>query len=284
MTSLELGGQCLSFAEPRIMGVLNITPDSFSDGGRFWVAGQVQIARVVAQAEAMVSEGADLLDVGGESTRPGAEPVSAELETARVLPVIDALRPLGVPLSIDTCKAEVAQHAVAAGCTLVNDVTGLRDPAMRELVARTNAAACIMHMRGEPRTMQNNPRYDDVVAEVRCFFADQVAACERAGIEGHRLLLDPGFGFGKSLQHNLTLLRHLGELRVADLPLLVGLSRKSMLGKLTGREVAQREVASAVSAALAVERGANILRVHDVAATRDAVALASAVATIGEDA
>ena len=202
-----------------------------------------------------------------------------------MLPVIAALEPLAVPLSIDTCKPEVAEQALAAGCVMVNDVTGLQDPNMRQVVARSKAAACIMHMRGSPRTMQNDPQYDDVVREVRCFFAEQIRACERAGLEPARLLLDPGFGFGKTLQHNLDLLRNLDELRVHDLPLLVGLSRKSMLGKLTGREVDQREVASAVVAALAVERGANMLRVHDVESTRDAVAIAKALAsaTVGEE-
>ncbi|MCA1779902.1 MAG: dihydropteroate synthase [Xanthomonadaceae bacterium] len=220
-----------------------------------------------------VLRGADILDVGGESTRPGADPVDVEAEIGRVVPVIKAIRAeLDVPVSIDTMKADVMRAAVTAGAGMINDVNGLRDPDALGAAAELGVHVCIMHMQGQPRTMQQNPQYSDVVEDLLVFFRERVAACLKAGIAEHHLVLDPGFGFGKSLEHNLDLLARFGRLREFGLPLLAGLSRKSMLGKITGREDAdQRVAASLAGAVLAAERGANILRVHDVAETVDAV-------------
>ncbi len=259
------------------MGVLNVTPDSFSDGGRWYRRGSVALSEILDAAERMVEAGAHLLDVGGESTRPGARPVGVQEEADRVLPVLEALCRIDVLVSLDTSKPEVAAQGIAAGCHLINDVQGLRNPEMVQVLAGSDVGVCLMHMRGEPRSMQADPRYDDVVIEIRDFFERQVQTCLHAGVEPERLALDPGFGFGKALEHNLTLLSALEALRVSDLPLLVGLSRKSMLGTLTGRPVDEREVASAVVAALAVERGADIVRVHDVGSTRDALRLVEAL-------
>jgi dihydropteroate synthase len=257
------------------MGVLNVTPDSFSDGGRLW-QDRPDVTRIKDTAEAMLAAGATLLDIGGESTRPGAMPVAVEEECRRVIPVIEALTGLDTFLSVDTRKPEVARLAAAAGAHLVNDVSGLRNPEMRAVLASTGLAACIMHMQGEPQTMQDAPTYADVVAEVRAFFLAQVAACTAAGIARDRLVLDPGFGFGKTLAHNLCLLRNLQQLCVDDLPLLAGLSRKRMIGTVTGRDLPDRAVGSAVAAMLAVQQGASIVRVHDVAETADALALLAA--------
>ena len=273
----QCGARRLDLSRPRIMGVLNLTPDSFSDGGRLFAGGRVQLARVVETAAAMIEAGADILDVGGESTRPGARPVSAAQEADRVLPALEALAELDVLISLDTSKPEVAASGVALGCHIINDVRGLSDPAMRAVAADSDVGVCIMHMLGEPASMQADPRYDHVVTDIRDFFQRQVHTCQQSGIAAERLALDPGFGFGKTLADNLALLRELEALRVSGLPILVGLSRKSMLGKLTGREVDDRLVASAVVAALAVERGANIVRVHDVESTRDAVRITQAV-------
>jgi dihydropteroate synthase len=258
------------------MGVLNVTPDSFSDGGRLMSGGLVDVERVLAAAHRMIDEGAAILDVGGESTRPGSLPVALEDECSRVIPVIERLSGLDTIVSVDTSKPEVARLALQAGCHLVNDVTGLRDPGMLQAVADSEAAACIMHMRGEPRSMQNDPVYVDVVGEVRAFFEERVGVCDAAGIDRQRLLLDPGIGFGKRLEHNLALLRNLNAVRVAGLPVLVGVSRKSMLGALTERPVTDRDAASAVAAALAVEHGASVVRTHDVAMTADALKLVTA--------
>lgn len=269
---LQCGARLLDFSQPAIMGVLNVTPDSFSDGGRFW-HGSADLDQLRATARAMLDGGAKVLDVGGESTRPGAEPVDEAEECRRVLPVIEALADLDVIISIDTRKPTVARRAAAAGATLLNDVSGFRDRAMIEVLAETGMAGCIMHMQGDPSSMQDEPRYADVVAEVRDFFIERVAACRAAGIEGPRLLLDPGFGFGKTLEHNLALLRDLETLRVGGLPLLAGLSRKRMIGTLTGRAVGERVVGSVVAAVLAVERGADMVRVHDVEATADGLSV-----------
>jgi dihydropteroate synthase len=258
------------------MGVINVTPDSFSDGGRLF-AGTPDLPRILDLAQAMIAEGAAILDVGGESTRPGAEPVASDDECRRVLPVVERLLDLDIIVSVDTSKPAVARRALAAGAHLVNDVTGGRDPAMREVVAASAAALCVMHMQGEPRTMQAAPHYRDVVAEVRAFLAARVAECRAAGIGDERLLLDPGFGFGKTLQHNLALLRDLPQLRVDGLPLLVGLSRKAMIGTLTGRPLERRAAGSAAAALLAAERGADVVRVHDVAETADALAVLAAL-------
>jgi len=250
------------------MGIVNVTPDSFSDGGRYH-----DPARAVAHARQLVEEGADLLDIGGESSRPGAQSVSAEEELRRVLPVIEALAGVGVPLSVDTVKPEVMRRAAAAGASVINDIAALQAPGALEAAAASDAAVCLMHMQGEPRTMQADPSYGDVVAEVRDFLAARVAAAQAAGIAAERIVVDPGFGFGKRLAHNLALLRQLGQFADLGACVLAGLSRKSMLGEITGRKVSQRDTASVAAALLAARNGARILRVHDVAATKDALAV-----------
>jgi dihydropteroate synthase len=273
MPLLDCGGRLLDLTRPRVMGVLNITPDSFSDGGAF-----VSPQAAIGHAFAMVEAGADLIDVGGESTRPGAAAVSIGDELARVIPVIEALRgQVPVPISIDTSKPEVMRGAIAAGAGMINDVNALRTPGSLEVAAELGVPVCLMHMQGEPRTMQQAPSYADVVAEVRGFLAARIHACEGAGIARERLLVDPGFGFGKLLEHNLRLLAALDDIVSLGVPVLVGLSRKSMLGALTGRPVEARLAASVAAAVLAAERGARILRVHDVAETRDALAVCEAV-------
>ena len=272
MTELHCGRYRLPLDRPLIMGVINVTPDSFSDGGRF-----TEAARAVEHGFSLMEAGAALLDVGGESTRPGATPVPPEEELRRVIPVIEQLAGGPVPISIDTRHPEVMRAALEAGATLVNDVNALRAPGALELCAASDAAVCLMHMQGTPQTMQDNPAYDDVCAEVQTFLLARAAAAERAGIARNRILLDPGFGFGKTVAHNLALLRGLDRLAAAGYPLLVGLSRKSVLGAVTGRIVTDR-VASSVAAALAaVARGAAVVRVHDVAATRDALDVWQAV-------
>lgn len=260
------------------MGVINVTPDSFSDGGRFQGgAGRIDLERLMDAARAQLAAGAVILDVGGESTRPGAAPVPADQELRRVMPVLERLLELDAVISLDTRKAEVAAVALEAGVHLINDVGGGQDPKMRERVAESGAAFCIMHMQGQPRTMQQAPHYQDVVGEVRAFLAAQRARCREAGIADGRLLLDPGFGFGKSLAHNLALLRGLEDLRVDGLPILAGLSRKGMIGTITGRPLEQRAAGSAAAALLAVQRGADVVRVHDVPETADALAMLAAV-------
>jgi dihydropteroate synthase len=264
---LDCNGKSLDLSHPRVMGVLNVTPDSFSDGGDFFSADAA-----VARALAMQDEGAAIIDIGGESTRPGAEPVTAAEEIRRVVPVIEALQPrLRVPLSIDTQKPEVMRAAVAAGAGLINDVNALRAHGALEAAAECGVPVCLMHMQGEPRTMQADPHYEDVVGEVKAFLLARVAACRQAGIDARRILLDPGFGFGKSVRHNLQLLARLERLAELGYPLLVGLSRKSMIGKLLGLAVGERLPASIALAVLAVERGAALVRSHDVAATWQAL-------------
>lgn len=272
--ALECAGRSLDLTRPRVMGILNITPDSFSDGGNFFC-----LDTALSQARKMVDEGADIIDVGGESTRPGAEPVSAQQEMDRVIPVIQALTSeLPVIVSIDTSKAVVIREAVAAGAGLVNDVMALREAGALEAARDTGVPVCLMHMQGEPRTMQRQPVYRDVVREVRAFLAARVAACEAAGITGDRLLLDPGFGFGKTTEHNLCLLKNLGSLTDRGLPLLIGISRKSMIGTILGGVSVQRRLYGSLAAAvMAVERGASIVRVHDVKPTVDALKVAAAV-------
>lgn len=255
------------------MGVLNVTPDSFSDGGRY-----VDPGAALRRARELVAEGAAIVDVGGESTRPGATPPSVAEEIRRVVPVIRAIAAeLDVVVSVDTSRAEVVEAAVAAGAGLVNDVRGLRDPAMLAAVAHARVAACAMHMQGEPATMQDDPEYDDVVAEVRAYLAGRIAACRAAGIAGDAIAVDPGFGFGKRLGHNLALLQSLEAFATLGAPLLVGLSRKSMIGAITGRPADARLAGSVALAAIAASRGAAIVRAHDVAATVDAVKIGAAL-------
>ncbi|MCP3869899.1 MAG: dihydropteroate synthase [Gammaproteobacteria bacterium] len=256
------------------MGILNITPDSFSDGGEY-----IAPDKALFQAERMVEEGADIIDVGGESTRPGALAVSEQQELDRVIPIVAAIAAeYPVPVSIDTSKATVMKEAVAAGAGLINDVMALRAPGALDAAGKSLVPVCLMHMQGEPRSMQSNPIYADVVSEVRAFLEARVAACETAGISRNRLLLDPGFGFGKTLDHNLDLLKNLSALTDTGLPLLVGISRKSMIGAILGdRSSGQRLYGSLAAAVMALERGASILRVHDVKPTVDALKLAVAL-------
>jgi dihydropteroate synthase len=256
------------------MGILNLTPDSFSDGGLF-----TSKDAALAHARQMACEGAACIDIGGESTRPGAQPVSEQQELDRVIPVIEALsRELEIPLSIDTSKPMVMREAVAAGAGLINDVLALRAPGALEVAAGLQVPVCLMHMQGEPRSMQQSPQYADVVEEVGTFLAERVATCCAAGIPKARLLLDPGFGFGKTLQHNLRLLKHLAVLQQLAVPLLVGISRKSMIGAvLGGASVDERLFGSLAAAVLAVLKGAAIIRTHDVRATTDALKVVAAV-------
>ncbi len=268
---MNLGALILE--RPSIMGILNVTPDSFSDGGQFH-----RVDTALGQARRMLDEGAAIIDIGGESTRPGADAVSADAEIERVVPVIEALRrESDCPISVDTSKPDVMTAAAAAGASMINDVRALSEPAALETAARLGLPVCLMHMQGQPRTMQENPAYDDVVADVIDFLEERVSACEAAGLSRDRIVLDPGFGFGKSVEHNVRLLANLPQLKAAGLPVLAGLSRKSTLGALTGRAVDERLPASLAAATIACLRGADILRVHDVAATRDAVMIATAV-------
>ena len=270
----QCGGRVLDLASPVVMGVLNVTPDSFSDGGRFKDA-----KSALLQARRMVDEGAGIIDVGGESTRPGAEPAGVDEELARVVPVIEAVRKLSdVFISVDTSKPEVMQAAVAAGADIINDVRALAGPGALEAAAGSGAGICLMHMLGEPRTMQDEPHYENVVEDVSAFLAARMRACRDAGVDAARLAIDPGFGFGKLAAHNLALLKSLSSFEVLGAPVVVGLSRKSMLGKLTGRGVDDRLAGSVALAAIAVLNGARIVRAHDVAATLDAVRVAAAVA------
>jgi dihydropteroate synthase len=270
MVKLDCGGKQLDLSRPCVMGILNVTPDSFSDGGRY-----LDVAAALQQARRMAREGAAIIDVGGESTRPGAMAVDAAAELRRVLPVIEALTDeLPIPVSVDTSKPEVMRAAVAAGAGLINDVAALRAPGALEAARDAGVPICLMHMQGEPRTMQLQPAYQDVVAEALAFLEERIAACEAVGIPRSRLLLDPGFGFGKTLQHNLTLFRGLGTFRRLGLPLLVGISRKSMIGALLNRPVEHRLYGSLAAALLAAQAGVAVLRVHDVAPTVDVLRVA----------
>lgn len=270
---LDCAGRLLDLARPAVMGVLNLTPDSFSDGGLWTDSG-----RAAARAAEMVEQGATIIDVGGESTRPGAAAVDAAEELARVVPVITRIvAELDVTVSVDTSKPEVMRAAIDAGAGMVNDVRALRAPGAQEAVAGSGVAVCLMHMQGEPRTMQQAPVYDDVVAEVREFLLARAAACADAGIRQARIVLDPGFGFGKTLAHNLALFARLDAFTASGYPVLVGVSRKTMIGSLTGAPVSGRMPGSIAAAVLAVARGAHILRVHDVAETVQALAVATAV-------
>ena len=265
---LRCGRFSLPLGRPLVMGVLNVTPDSFSDGGTFLDRGAA-----AARARRMAEEGADIIDIGGESTRPGAAPVSADEELDRILPVLRDLGNLEVPVSVDTRRPRVMREAVAAGASMINDVQALAAPGALEAVAQSGCAVCLMHMKGEPRTMQQDPQYGDVVDEVKEFLSDRISRAEKAGIARERIVVDPGFGFGKALAHNLQLLARLGELAALGVPVLAGLSREAMLGAITGRAAGDRLAASVAAALLAAERGATILRVHDVNETKDALAV-----------
>lgn len=273
MPSLNCGSYFLRLDRPLIMGIVNVTADSFSGDGH----AHTGLSDALRHAERLIAEGADMLDIGGESSRPGAIPVSVAEELQRVVPLLERLKGCGVPLSIDTVKPEVMRAAIVAGADLINDIAALQAPGALEAVADSNAAVCLMHMQGTPGTMQAAPQYDDVVQEVMAFLAGRVAAVEAAGIARERIVLDPGFGFGKTLAHNQALFRALPHFAHFDLPLLVGVSRKSMLGQITGREVDERMPASIAAALLAAQSGAHIIRVHDVAATKDALAVLSAL-------
>jgi dihydropteroate synthase len=263
----------LDLGAPVVMGVLNVTPDSFSDGGRF-----TERDHALQHARRMIEEGAAIIDIGGESTRPGAAAATLDEELARVIPVIEALRRESpIFISIDTSKPEVMRAACDAGADIINDVCALTGPGALTAAASTRAGICLMHMKGEPRTMQDAPHYEDVLAEVSTFLAARIAACRASGIDVARLAADPGFGFGKRVADNLALLKHLGRLRELGVALAVGLSRKSMLATLTGRSVEQRIAGSVALAAIAVLNGARIVRAHDVAATVDAIRVAAAV-------
>ncbi len=266
------GRHVLNANRPLIMGIVNLSDDSFSGDG---LHGNTEAA--IAQCRKQLEEGAHILDLGAESSRPGAVPVPVQQEIDRLLPVIEALHDCGAPLSIDTVKPEVMRAALAAGADMINDINALRAPGAMEIVAASKAGVCLMHMQGDPVSMQSSPHYNDVVAEVAEYLAERVAVAEAAGITLNRIAVDPGFGFGKTLQHNIELMRRLSELVVPGLPLMVGLSRKSMLGLLTGRAAPERIHAGIAAHVLAVERGARIVRVHDVAATRDALAVLQAV-------
>ena len=274
MRTLCCGKYQLTFDRPLIMGVVNLTPDSFSGDG---LATRHEAA--VRHALSQIEAGADLLDLGAESSRPGAIPTSLADEMARLLPVLDRLRDCGVPISVDTYKPEVMRAALAHGADMINDIYALRMPGALEAVAASACGVCLMHMQGEPLTMQQQPSYRDVVAAVRTFLVERVAIVRQAGIAEDRLVIDPGFGFGKSLEHNIDLFRRMRELVIDELPLLAGVSRKSMLGEITGRSVEERLPASLAAALIAVQHGAGIVRVHDVAQTRDAFAVLGVLAS-----
>lgn len=272
--TLRCAGRTLHLSRPAIMGVINTTPDSFSDGGTLYRGARLDVERAMSRAREMVAAGAAILDIGGESTRPGAQPISPEEEMERVVPlVLRIAAELAVVISVDTSSPALMRAAASAGAGLLNDVRALTRDGALEAAADTGLPVCLMHMQGEPATMQVAPEYVDVVTEVATYLQDRVAACERHGIVREQLLIDPGFGFGKSVAHNMQLLQGLPRLAAMGLPLVVGLSRKSIIGKLLGRDVQQRLPASLALAVLAVERGAAVIRTHDVAATADAVAM-----------
>ena len=273
MTVLDCGGRLLDLSRPAVMGILNVTPDSFSDGGVF-----LSRENAIAHARRMAEAGADIIDVGGESTRPGAQPVSAQEEMDRVIPVIEALHEkISLPISIDTSKPDVMRAAVAAGAGFINDVRALRDAGALETAASLHVPVCLMHMQGEPRRMQENPRYRDVLSDIGDFLRARLQAAQAAGIPAQRLMIDPGFGFGKTLEHNLELLRGLRKLQSLGTPILVGLSRKSLIGQALGLPVEGRLQASVALALMAVQNGARVVRVHDVGPTVEALRMWQAV-------
>lgn len=256
----------LSFERPLLMGIVNITPDSFSDGNHY-----LQTDAAIAHAKQLIKDGADILDIGAESTRPGAEPVALDEELRRLLPVIEGLRSLAVPISVDTFKPEVMRAVLDVGADIINDIAGFRDPLSVQAVSQSNCGLCVMHMQGEPRTMQQQPHYEDLYAEVRQFLADRVLALRTAGVNPQRIMLDPGLGFGKTVEHNYTLLRDLDKIQIDSYPWLIGLSRKSMIGHVVNRLPQHRLAGSLAGMLAAVSRGAAVLRVHDVAASADAL-------------
>ncbi len=276
---MNLGQYQLDLSSPRIMAVLNITPDSFSDGGQFFAGnGRLDIPLVMARVEAFLAEGASIIDVGGESTRPDAAPVSVNEELGRVIPIVEAITArFNVPVSVDTSVPEVISEAARAGAAMINDVRALQCSGALEAVAIAGLPVCLMHMSGDPRIMQKNPCYQNVLQEVIAFLLDRANACVAAGVARENILLDPGFGFGKTLEHNLTLFRSLSELKSLGFPLLVGVSRKSMIGAILDKPVDQRMVGSVALAMLAAQQGVGILRVHDVAATADVLKIMRAV-------
>lgn len=269
---LVCGKKTLDLSRPRIMGIVNVTPDSFSDGGR-----HTTVSSAVAHALQLISDGADIIDIGGESTRPGAAPVEIEEEMARVIPVIRQLKGCSAIISVDTRHAEVMQAALDNGADMLNDVHALQEPGAVEVAIGSRAAVCLMHMHGEPATMQQTIYFDDVIQDVHTFLQQRVAVMTEKGMEKERMLIDPGFGFGKTLQHNLQLLKHLDRLADLNLPILVGVSRKTMLGALTGRGVDEREAAGLAANLYALQRGAHIFRVHDVAGLRDVLTVWQAI-------
>ncbi|KTC50974.1 dihydropteroate synthase [Pseudomonas syringae] len=274
-TRLPCGNRVLDLAHTHVMGILNATPDSFSDGGRY-----SQLDAALRHAEAMVLAGATLIDVGGESTRPGARPVSPAQEVERVAPVVEIIsRELDVIISVDTSTPEVMLATAGLGAGLINDVRSLQRPGALEAAASTGLPVCLMHMQGEPGTMQNDPHYEDLLAEVSAFLLERMNQCVAAGIDRQQIILDPGFGFAKTLEHNLSLFKHMEALHALGRPLLVGVSRKSMIGAVLGRPVDQRLSGGLALAALAMTKGAKILRVHDVAETADVVRMIAAVQT-----
>ncbi|MEW8321841.1 MAG: dihydropteroate synthase [Candidatus Thiodiazotropha taylori] len=277
---LDCAGKPLDLSQPRVMGILNLTPDSFSDGGRFTARDAA-----IRHALQMIKEGAAMVDIGGESTRPGAQPVTAQQEMDRVIPLIEALAgEIEVPISVDTSKAEVMREAVSAGAGMINDVMALRDSGALQAATEGAVPVCLMHMQGEPRTMQCNPHYDDVVEDVKTFLQQRLDACLASGIPQDRLIVDPGFGFGKTLSHNLALLDNLQDLEQLGVPVLVGISRKSMIGTLLGdRAVEERLYGSLAAAVMAAMKGSAILRVHDVRATADALKIVSAVQAVNPE-
>ena len=280
---LHCAERVLDLSTPQVMGVLNLTADSFSDGGAYFRNGRINLKLALARARTMVAEGAAIIDVGGESTRPGAQAVSEQQELDRVIPVVEAISAeLDTIISVDTSAPAVMEASAAAGAGLINDVRALQRQGALETVAALGLPVCLMHMQGEPDTMQNKPSYENVVVEVHDFLLQQSQRCREAGISSDRLVIDPGFGFGKTLQHNLALLKHLEKLAALGYPLLVGLSRKSMIDKLLNRPVDQRLPGSLALALIAAQAGANIIRVHDVAATRDVLQIFTAIQHNGD--
>ena len=284
---IDFAGRWLDLSVPRVMAILNVTPDSFSDGGALSLTGddqfRISVDKALSSVEQMIAAGASIIDVGGESTRPGAPPVSAQEELDRVIPVVEAIRQrFDILISVDTSTPSVISCAAAAGAGMVNDIRALQRPGALAAAAQSGMAVCLMHMQGEPETMQANPRYTNVVAEVASFLQGRVADCVVAGINKPRICLDPGFGFGKSLAHNFRLLAHLDALAALGFPLLVGLSRKSMIGSVVDKSVAQRTAGSVAGAVLAASAGARIIRVHDVAETVDAMKVTAALLSARE--